>query len=206
MVFRSLLYIPYQLCICQVVPFFSVSCQNCFQVVFTIQVMLSQFWPVYNVNVCFSYFPSPMFSDFWEKIKSEWLFKDIPVSFSPRWTFRVSFQQQLGKWMDLHQLTFMCMSHWSPFAASIKMYLHSHQQLMSVVQLIMRYQISPFCTNKYSEGSLTFFIASVFWFNMSVIATCTLRQLSNNVYHMLITERYLIFEVQIYKCEEKILS
>lgn len=56
---------------CQVVPFFSVSCQNCFQVVFAIQVMLSQFWPVYIVNVCFSYVPSSVFSDFGEKIKSE---------------------------------------------------------------------------------------------------------------------------------------
>lgn len=69
MVFRSLLYIPYQLCICQVVPFFSVSCQNCFQVVFAIQVMWSQFWLVYNVNVCFCMLPHLHVFWFWRKNK-----------------------------------------------------------------------------------------------------------------------------------------
>lgn len=86
MVFRSLLYIPYQLCICQVVPFFSVSCQNCSQVVFAIQVMWSQFWPVYNVNVCFCMFPHLHVFWFLRRIKSEWLFKVIPLIFSPGWT------------------------------------------------------------------------------------------------------------------------
>lgn len=43
-------------------PFFSKPCQNCFQVVSTIQVMLEPIWPVYNVNVfsfLFQMFPSP---------------------------------------------------------------------------------------------------------------------------------------------------
>lgn len=144
MVFRSLLYIPYRLCICQVVPFFSISCQNCFQVVFATQVMLSQFWPVYNVNVCFSCVPSPMFSDFWEKIKSEWLFKVIPVNLPPgkctSGIFSATIMQSNGFTLinlQVHELLVtICSIH--------EIYLHSQEKLMSSVQPIMRHQIPPF--------------------------------------------------------------
>lgn len=59
---------------------------------------------------------------------------------------------------------------------TIEIYLHSQQKLMSSVQLIEVLN-SPLLTIKYiliySEASLTFFLASVFEFNMAVTATCT---------------------------------